>query len=235
MSAANITTTKAGTGLTWLALAVCAVGMGYWLLTHASELAHPAAMMPLPWLSLAPVVVLGIAGIYLATHADMTPHPLAHGVHLATVALLVAGAFGIATALIDIAVNFAETTVAERLAPNFAAPMQAMAMIYECGIGAMTFEFLYRFIPIAFLYAAVSRLMVSDRVEAIVFWLLGIAASLVEPFAEAIAAGQISNLVWIFLASLFAFNLSETVLWRKYGWIAPLFARFTYYAVSHAF
>jgi hypothetical protein len=106
--------------------------------------------------------------------------------------------------------------------------------------GAIFLEILLRLFAISFLVWLVSNVMLRGRWQTHVFWLAVVVASLYEPLprineelsaATAIAAPSII-LRWA-TQPLFLANVISGWLFRKYGFIAPLMLRLSFYLVWH--
>lgn len=195
--------------------------------------AHPSQAAALQMGMLAPVLALGALGVFVASIARMTPDPLTNGrLRASLIAALGSGTLlGLLVLGLDYTTDFS-TLVAQRLGIE-SIHIGFPASLYVYTAGAVAVECLYRLIPVAILYWLSARVVLRGRGEAIVFWSLGVASSLIEPLSQAGLAEASPNLVWALFAAIFAFNLSEMALWRRFGWVAMLVSRVVFYMVWH--
>lgn len=210
-----------------------ALAIAYYIMFDPPQFAHPSQAQALQLGVLAPILLLGAAGVFLSVASGMTPDPLAsERARGQLIAGLLSGlVLGGAALALDKASGF--STVLARALDITSIHIAFPASAYVYAAGAVAVECLYRFIPVAFLYALIARVALNGRGEAAVFWVLAFLSSLLEPLSQAPLAGQEPNLVWALFALIFVFNLTEAHLWRRNGWIAPLVARLTFYGVWH--
>jgi hypothetical protein len=216
-----------------IAPAALASAIAYYVTLYPPAFAHPSQAAALQLSVLAPIILLGAAGVLLSIASGMTPDPLTADRARGQVAagLWSGVVLGAAALALDTASGF--STLLARALNISSIHIAFPASVYVYAAGAVVVECLYRFIPIAFLYALIARVALGGRGEAALFWGLAILTSLIEPFSQAPLAGQEPNLVWALFALIFVFNLTEAHLWRRYGWISPLIARLTFYGVWH--
>jgi hypothetical protein len=213
--------------------AAAALAIAYYVMLYPPAFAHPSQAAALQVAVLGPILALGAAGVFLSIASDMTPDPLADERSRGQLAsgLLSGLVLGVVVFAFDEASGFSKL-LAQTL--NISSiHIEFPASVYVYAAGAIAVECLYRFIPVAFLYALVARIALGGRGEAVVFWALAALTSLVEPLSQAPLAGKEPTLVWALFAMIFVFNLTEAHLWRRYGWIAPLVARLTFYGIWH--
>lgn len=213
--------------------AAIALSIAYYVSLNPPQFAHPSQAAALEIGVLAPVLALGAIGVFVATIARMTPDPVAGGrIRASLLAAIGSGALlGVLVLGLDYATGFS-ALVAKRLevaSIHIAFP----ASLYVYTAGSVVVECLYRLIPVSILYALIARLMLRGRGEAIVFWILAIVSSLIEPLSQAGLAQGASHLVWVLFAAIFAFNLAEVALWRRWGWIAMVASRAVFYLMWH--
>jgi len=95
-------------------------------------------------------------------------------------------------------------------------------------------EPLYRFIPIPVLLCLVSNVILRGRGQRQVFWALALLTSLLEPLQQTSVVSGIDPLVFgAVVGRGFALNLVEAVSFRRYGLLAPIVVRETFYLVWH--
>lgn len=210
-----------------------ALGIAYYVSIYPPAFAHPSQAAALQIALLAPILFLGAAGVFLSIASRMTPDPLSgestRGQFSSAIwSGLLLGGVVFAT---DHASGFSKVLADQLKIESIHIAFPASLYVYAAG--AIAVECLYRFIPIAFLYALVARVALGGRGESAVFWALAILSSVIEPLSQAPLAGREPDLMWALFAFIFVFNLSEVALWRRYGWIAPLVARLVFYGVWH--
>jgi hypothetical protein len=124
---------------------------------------------------------------------------------------------------------FAEIYGLER----FNAPFPGSPLFYTGG--AILVEVIYRLVPIPLLLWLISSLALRGRAQTQLFWVLAILTSLFEPVTQLLDAFD-RGLVGLALAQGapgFALNLSQAVLFRRYGFLAAIVARVAMYLVWH--
>lgn len=203
-----------------------------WISSYPPDFAHPSQAAALQLGTLAPILLLGAIGVYSSIRSGMTPDPLAAGnARAALVSTVASGAvLGLIVVLLDFATGFSDL-IARRLGIE-SIHIDFPASIFVYGAGAIAVECLYRLIPIGIIYFLVAKLALRGRREAAVFWTLSVLASLIEPLSQAGLAGD-RLLVWLLFAFIFAFNLIEALLWRRFGWTSLLVSRLTFYLIWH--
>jgi len=212
--------------------AALTLAIGYYVALYPPHFAHPSQAAALQLSVLGPVLFLGLAGVFLSVASGMTPNPLSRDIGGQLKASVLSGLIlGVAAFAADHASGFSQLIAGQLGIASIHIAFPESLYVY--GAGAIVVECLYRLIPVAFLYALIARVLLAGRGEAIVFWILGGLFSLIEPLSQAPLAGAEPNLVWLLFAFIFAFNVGELALWRRYGWIAPLIARLSFYGTWH--
>jgi hypothetical protein len=208
------------------------VAIAQYVSANPPEFAHPSQAAALQLAALAPLLAGGIVGVLLSVASGMTADPLKANFNRMLVLSALSGAvFGAAALATDHYAGFSGLIAAKLGIKSIHIAFPASAYVYAAG--AVAVECLYRLIPVSILYAIVARLILKGRGEAGVFWALAVLSSLIEPLSQAPLAGAEPNLVWLLFAFIFAFNLSEAALWRRFGWPAPLLSRLAFYAIWH--
>jgi hypothetical protein len=216
-----------------VAPAATALAIAYYVMLYPPTFAHPSQAAALQLTVLAPILALGAAGVFLSIASGMTPDPLAdeRARGQVTTGLLSGFVLGVLVFVFDEASGFSKLLAQTLGIGSIHVAFPASAYVYVAG--AIAVECLYRLIPVAFLYALIAHVALGGRGEAVVFWVLAALTSLVEPLSQAPLAGKEPTLVWALFAMIFVFNLTEAHLWRRYGWIAPVVARLTFYGIWH--
>jgi hypothetical protein len=213
--------------------AAIALGIAYFVSIYPPQFAHPSQAAALQFTAVAPILALGALGVFVAALARMTPDPFApRQLGMALTAALGSGALlGLLVLGLDAVTGFS-SLVARRLGIE-SIHIEFPASLYVYAAGAIAVECLYRLIPVSLLYWLIARLLLRGRGEGAVFWSLAALSALIEPLSQAGLAEASSSLVWVLFAAIFAFNLAEVALWRRYGWIALIVSRLAFYLVWH--
>jgi hypothetical protein len=103
--------------------------------------------------------------------------------------------------------------------------------------GATLLEILLRLFAVTFLVWLISNVILRGRWQTQVFWLAAVIAALYEPLPYLTntfnARGILAALGVLVTAPLFAGNLVAAYLFRKYGFLAALTMRLSFYLVWH--
>lgn len=211
---------------------VIAMLIAAWVAAFPPDFAHPSQAAALQFATLAPIVLLGAAGVYASIRSGMTPDALAKGkARGGLLAALTSGTIlGLVVVGLDAATGFSDLIARRLEIDSIHIDFPASALVYAAG--AVAVECLYRLIPISTLYYLIAYLALRGRGEAAIFWTLAVLTSSIEPLSQAGLAGD-GPLVGLLFAFIFAFNLMEAMLWRRYGWIALLLSRLTFYFIWH--
>jgi hypothetical protein len=193
---------------------------------HASqaEILRPSVVLS--------ILLLALLGVYISIRTGMTADPLA--VALRRQALFHAVGGGVLLGLLTVATDYVSgfsSAVANTLqiaSIHIGFPESA----YVYAVGGTIVECVYRFIPVSILYGLMFKWM-HGRHEAALFWMLGTLAALIEPMSQAPLAGQAACLFAPLFGLIFMFNLAEVWLWRRYGWVAPVVSRLSFYGIWH--
>ena len=89
---------------------------------------------------------------------------------------------------------------------------------------------------IPFLVWLLSNVVLRHRGQTQVFWLVAILAALYEPLpymTDALHHTGVLSSLRIFVGPLFAANLVAAYIFRKYGFLAPLVMRLSFYLIWH--
>lgn len=221
----NAVTFLAGAGLIVILIAA-------WIAVDPPDFAHPSQAAALRLTVLAPILLLGALGVYLSIRSRMTPDPLGapRAGHPVTAAVGSGIILGLIAVGLDLITDFSGL-IAQRLGID-SIHIDFPDSVFVYLAGAVVVECLYRLIPISIIYFLVARLVLRGRGEGGVFWVLAVLTSFVEPLSQAGLAGE-RALIWLLCAVIFAFNLVEALLWRRYGWISLLLSRLTFYLIWH--
>ena len=102
--------------------------------------------------------------------------------------------------------------------------------------GAIFLEILLRLFAIPFLTWLISNLVLRDKWQTQVFWLVAILMAFYEPLPymiDALHHGGVFSALRILVGPLFVANLVAAYIFRKYGFLAPLVMRLSFYLIWH--
>jgi hypothetical protein len=102
--------------------------------------------------------------------------------------------------------------------------------------GAIFLEILLRLFAIPFLVWLLSNVVLRHRWQTQVFWLVAVLAALYEPLpymTDALNHSGILSALRVLAGPLFIANLVAAYIFRKYGFIAPLVMRLSFYLIWH--
>jgi hypothetical protein len=196
----------------------------------------PSQQALLTWTAVAIVIVLGVAGRYLSRQ---TGFPRIWDTAVTTgKRLLFPAAIGLALGIIWILLETSGTfgVVRATLPGNqIHTPLPAALVTYPAG--ALILEISLRLFAIPLLLWLISNLLLGGRGQQVVFWLAAVLVALVEPLGLAGPVLQSGVGFSIDLALLMGFsygaNLIFADLFRRYGFLAPVTARLSFYLVWH--
>lgn len=209
-----------------------AVAVSLYVTANPPEFAHPSQAAALELGALAPILLVGIAGVFVSVASGMTRDPLKTNLGRMLILSALSGAvFGGAAFAMDYLSGFSDVLASRLGITSIHIAFPASAYVYAAG--AVAVECLYRLIPVSILYAVIARLILKGRGEGLVFWMLAALSSLIEPLSQAPLAAAQTGLVWLLFGFIFLFNVSEAALWRRFGWPAPIVSRLSFYAVWH--
>jgi hypothetical protein len=245
MSESQITTASAGSlGSTrrlsgsvkvWLALVV------YLALTKVvidaifpQALADPAQAALFQWVPLGIFSLLGLIGVVLA---ERTGFPDAWSARISNgqriiLPILVGLAFSIIPVALDVSTHYTRLIDARHgLTQQYTG---FLPMLVAFTAGAIIVEVLYRLLPIP-LVLWLSSLILKERGQNRIFWVLALLTSLLEPLSSTQDLGVIPGLVMpLVVVNIFAFNLAQAAFFRKYGFLSAILVRAAFYLVWHA-
>jgi hypothetical protein len=109
------------------------------------------------------------------------------------------------------------------------------ASIGHYAAAAVAAEIPLRTVPLPLLLWLVGVVLLRGRGRTQVFWVFAILTSLIEPAGMLTVAMRLNAPAIAFLGLAFVANLEEAVLFRRFGWPAPIAFRAGLYAVWHVF
>jgi hypothetical protein len=108
------------------------------------------------------------------------------------------------------------------------------ASIFVYSAGAIFVEVVYRLLTIPLLLGMISIFVVGEKARAIVFWILAILTSMVEPLTNTAASQFLTPLALTFvLVQSFGSNLLQAAFFRNYGFLAAILLRVAFYIPYH--
>ena len=178
------------------------------------------------WLTIITVSVLGFIGLLLTRRAgfpDLWEAAVSHRQRF-LIPALVGLVYGVVTVLFDL----------RNPAPvHLRLPSSILFYAY----GATLLEILLRLFAVTFLVWLISNLILRRKWQAQVFWVAAVIAALYEPLPHLTNAfhtrGMLAALGVLVAAPLFAGNLVASYLYRKYGFLAALTMRLSFYLLWH--
>lgn len=178
------------------------------------------------WLTITTVSVLGFIGLLLTRKAgfpDFWDGAVSHRQRF-LVSALVGLVYGVVTILFDL----------RNPAPvHLSLPSSIPFYAY----GATLLEILLRLFAVTFLVWLISNLIFRGKWQAQVFWLAAVIAALYEPLPHLTNAfhtrGILATIGVLVAAPLFAGNIVAAYLYRKYGFLAALTMRLSFYLLWH--
>jgi hypothetical protein len=193
----------------------------------------PAQAEVFAWPAIAFLTAAGLAGVALADRAGLP------GLWDARVStrdrLLLPWVIGIVLGLeavaVDVATGWAAMAAREIGEPSIHIPFPASALIYPGG--AVIVDVVYYLLPIPLLLWVVGRLALRGRWEPQVFWTVGVLAALVEPATQWFGLPGHALLAAGLFASDFVLNLAQVYAFRRWGFLAAVVLRTSFYLVWH--
>jgi hypothetical protein len=116
-------------------------------------------------------------------------------------------------------------------APSINVPFPESIVFYSGG--AIVVEVMYRLILITLPLWLIANVVLRERGQAPVFWVLALLTSALEPAGlVGLLAGH-PDLMMIMVVAGFGINIFEAFLFRRHGFLAPLVFRLAFYLVWH--
>jgi hypothetical protein len=192
----------------------------------------PAQATLFAWPAIGIIGCLGLLGAWLAA---TTGFPSAWDARIAyRWRLLLPIALGIAFAAIQILVNeltsFSALQAARHGVTQQYTSFVPMLLIFPAA--AIIVEVLFRLFPVTVLLWLVSNVVLKGRGQAHTFWALALVSSVVYVLTQVTDLLILPAPVMIILMlALFAENVTQAALFRKYGFLAAIVLRMTFYIV----
>ena len=115
--------------------------------------------------------------------------------------------------------------------PSINVPFPESILFYSGG--AIVVESLFRLILLTLPLWLIANVILRRRGQATLFWILALLTSLLEPAGQvSLVAGHLDVMVFMAVA-MYGMNVFEALLFWRYGFLAPLFFRGSFYLVWH--
>ena len=225
----------ANTGVVWLAL------MAYWVVTDLLIARFPPggrAVRPDGWLVHAGFTLAGLAAIWCAAR---TGFPAAWDARIPAARRLLRPALaGLALGLVAIAaeaITGATKALEAALGEPFTVAFPGSLLVYSAG--SVVWEAFFLLIPVPVLLWLLSGVLLRGRGQEATFWALAALSAAAEPLMQAVplmlrGGGTVGSGAFAFEVALsYAFNLTAAAYFRRYGLLAAVFVRLTYYLAWH--
>jgi len=186
------------------------------------------------WPNIGAYALLGLLGVWLANHSGF-PRPWTGWVVSRSAVLipLVGGLIlGAALMALDLTTGFTKILAASHGLKQQFTGYLPMFLIFSAAPAIVTL--IYPLVPIALLQWLFAERLLKGHRRAAVFWTLGVLTSLLEPL------GLIDSMLvmpWLvaltYFLHLFGLNLFEATIFRRYGFLAAIAVRVTFYVIWH--
>jgi hypothetical protein len=108
------------------------------------------------------------------------------------------------------------------------------SMLVIFGAASVLVEAIYRLIPLPILLWLISNVVLRGRWQSLVYWLLAVPFSLVEPLGQTSVVAGIGPEVFAGEVVLgFALNLVQAWFFRRHGFVSSIAVREGYYLIWH--
>ena len=149
--------------------------------------------------------------------------------------LLLSVVVGLGLGLVNLAVQaftgYVQIMAEAANVPSINVPFPESLLFYSGG--AIVVEALFRLILITLPLWLIANVILRKRGQAPVFWILALLTSLLEPAGQlGLVTGHLDLMLFMGVA-IYGMNFFEAVLFRRYGFLAPLVFRLAYYLISH--
>jgi hypothetical protein len=186
------------------------------------------------WPAIGIYTLVGLLGVWLADHSGF-PRPWTGWVvsRGAVLVPLVGGlALGAALVALDLTTGFTKILLASQGLKQQFTGYLPMFLIFSA---ASAFVMLiYRLVPLALLQWLFAERLLKGHSHEAVFWVLAVLTSLLEPL------GLIDSMLlmpWLvallYFLHLFGLNLFEATMFRRYGFLAAIAVRVSFYMIWH--
>jgi hypothetical protein len=138
---------------------------------------------------------------------------------------------GVVFLVLQATTQLEQISAAEAHVASVNVPFPASLLFYSGG--AIIVEALYRLVPITLVLWVTSNVILRKRAQTQVFWVLAIITSALEPVDQiGVLHGHLALMVGLGV-TMYAINLLQAYLFRRFGFVAPLVMRLAYYLLWH--
>ncbi len=211
---------------TYLALVSFLVAVKFFFLAFPTSFPLSEQQGAFSWLTITTVSALGFVGLLLTRRAgfpDFWDRSVSHRQRF-LIPAVVGLVYGVVTVLYDL-----RDPAPVHLTLPWSIPFYAY--------GATLLEILLRLFAVTFLVWLISNLVFRGKWQWQVFWVAAVIAALYEPLPHLTNAfytrGMLAALVVLVTAPLFAGNIVAAYLYKKYGFLAALTMRLSFYLFWH--
>lgn len=197
-------------------------------------LADPAQAAFYQWLPLALISVVGFVGVVLSERTgfpDAWDAPISNWKRIG-LPIVVGLAFSVVPVILDSMTHYTRLIDARHgLVQQYTG---FVPMLLAFTAGAIIVEVIYRLVPIP-LVLWLASLVWKQKGQDLIFWVLAVLTSVLEPLTSVQDIGVIPGLVMpLVVLNIFAFNFSQAVFFRKFGYLSAILVRVAFYVVWHA-
>jgi len=187
------------------------------------------------WPAIALFGVLGAIGIALSHRTGFPAAWDERNSNLRRLAIpaLLGVAIGALESALDMATHWT-TFMSEGVGGAFHAPWPGSPLFYTSG--AIEVEVLYRLLSVPLFLWLISNLALRGRWQTQIFWILAVLSSLLEPSDQDLRelgnGAPLGMIAAAFVPDLLL-NLTQVVMFRRYGFVAAIATRVAFYLVWH--
>jgi hypothetical protein len=219
----------------WLALVLYLLLVKLILVTFLpNAFADPAQAAPFGWAPLLIIAALGLIGAWLAPR---TGFPEAWDRRVSNrerllFPVLTGLAFSLVYVALDLGFNFTALQAARHGITQQYTGFLSMLLVFSAG--AIIVEVIYRLFPIPVLLWFGSNLLLKGKGQVQMFWVLAALTSLLEPLGMWADLQILPIGLMVFLGvALYSINFTQAVFFRRYGFLASILVRLSFYLVWH--
>jgi hypothetical protein len=140
--------------------------------------------------------------------------------------------FGVLYVIFDRLSGYSAFMLALRGQPSYNIAFPANLLIYQAG--AILVEVIYRLLPIPLILWLVSRVILRGRAEVLIFWVLAVLTSAIEPLTQDLGDAAMGPAIMLTVMALdYGLNFSQAVFFRKAGFLASIVVRVAFYLIWH--
>jgi hypothetical protein len=176
---------------------------------------------------------VGLIGVWLSQRTGF-PNMMDERVsnaHRFLFPILLGFGFGALAVFADWNSGWADALASKMGTESIHIPFPASALIYPAG--SIIVEVIYRLLPVPLLVWLISNLVLRGKRQDLVFWIVAILVAAVEPVSQHSSWEGHAIVMNYVMVQDYTMNLTQSYLFRRYGFLAPLFSRVAFYAIWH--